>query len=266
MRLRRLGWAGIEIEADGERLVIDHVIDPGLFTQFMTEEADELVETDPGSARAALLTHLHRDHTDVAAVERAVDPKGIVLRPHPAPAVTQLDELSCGESEKALEQSSLEVRSCAPGDTVEIGPFTATALFASDGLGSPQVSWLVEASGTKVLHAGDTTWHGAWWNVTAAHGNVDLAFLPGNGVQVSYPGWEPAVEEVAVMTPEQSVDAAYVLGAGVLVPIHFNRTFEAPDYYRPVTDAAERIADRAGQRGQVVRFAEPGEWIAAAPA
>ena len=101
---------------------------------------------------------------------------------------------------------------------VEVGPFTATALFASDGLGSPQVSWLLEADGRKVLHGGDTAWHGAWWNFVAAHGNVDVACLPGNGARVTYPGWEPAVEESAVMTPEQSVDAAHVLGAGTLVP------------------------------------------------
>jgi len=266
MRLRRLGWAGIEIEAEGERLVVDHILDPGLFRQFMTDDADDLVETEAGSAGAALLTHLHRDHADVAAVERAVDPEGIVLRPHPAPTVTRLDELSCGESEEGLKATSLDVRACAAGDSVEIGPFTATALFASDGLGSPQVSWLVEAAGAKVLHGGDTTWHGAWWNIAAAHGTPDLACLPANGVNISYPGWEPAVEEPAVMTPEQSVDAAHVLGAGALLPIHFNRTFESPDYYRPVTDAAERIATRAEERGQAVRFAEPGEWIDVVPA
>jgi hypothetical protein len=91
---------------------------------------------------------------------------------------------------------------------------------------------------------------------------VDLACLPGNGVSITYPGWEPAVTDVpAVMTPEQCVDAAYALGAAALLPIHFNRTFEAPDYYRPVADARERIAARAGERDQEVRFAAPGEWL-----
>jgi L-ascorbate metabolism protein UlaG (beta-lactamase superfamily) len=261
MRLRRLGWAGIELEANGDRLVIDHLLDPGIFKSFLTEEADELVEPDRGSARAALLTHLHRDHTDVAAVERAVDPDGIVLRPTRPPEPTRLDELSCGESEEGLAASKLEVREFAPGDAVELGPFTATALFASDGLGSPQVSWLVEADGKKVFHGGDTTWHGAWWNFTAAHGHVDIACLPGNGVSVTYPGWEPAVTDaVAVMTPEQAVDAAYVLGARALLPIHFNRTFESPEYYRPVADARERIEARAAEREQEVTFADPGGW------
>ena len=261
MRLRRLGWAGIELETDGETLVVDHLLDPGLFKHFMTDEADELVETDRGSVRAALVTHLHRDHTDVAAIERATGGDGLVLRPHPAAPATRLDDVSCGESEQALGESSLDVRPCSPGEAVEIGPFTATALFASDGLGSSQVSWLVEADGAKVLHGGDTTWHGAWWNFAAAHGNVDLACLPGNGVQISYPGWEPNVDEVAVMTPEQCVDAAHVLGAGALLPIHFNRTFDSADHYRPVADAAERISARARERGQAVRFAKPGAWL-----
>ena len=245
----------------GRALVIDHLLDPGLFKHFLTDEADELVEPDSGAVRAALVTHLHRDHTDVAAIERATGADGLVLRPHPATAPTRLDDLSCGESERSLAECVVEVRACAPGDAVEIGPFTATALFASDGLGSPQVSWLVEADGLKVLHGGDTAWHGAWWNFVAAHGSPDIACLPGNGARVTYPGWEPAVEESAVMTPEQSVDAAHVLGAGTLVPIHFNRTFESPEYYRPAEDAAERISDRAEERGQAVRFAKPGEWL-----
>jgi hypothetical protein len=63
------------------------------------------------------------------------------------------------------------------------------------------------------------------------------------------------------MTPEQAVDAAFVLGAGALLPIHFNRTFDSPDYYRPVTDARERISARAAERDQPVRFTGPGEWL-----
>jgi L-ascorbate metabolism protein UlaG (beta-lactamase superfamily) len=72
MRLRRLGWAGIELDASGESLVVDLLIDPGFFSAFFGEPRDELVEPEPDRACAALLTHLHRDHADIAAIERAV--------------------------------------------------------------------------------------------------------------------------------------------------------------------------------------------------
>jgi L-ascorbate metabolism protein UlaG (beta-lactamase superfamily) len=261
MRLRRLGWAGIELEAGGASLVIDHLVDPGIFSAFLGEPRDELIEPEPWRAVAALLTHLHRDHADVPAIERALGGDGTVLRPAPRPVKSTLDEFATGEAEAALAESDLDVRACAPGDSVEVGPFTVTALPASDGFGSPQVSWLVKADSVAVVHGGDTLWHGGWWEIALAHGPIDFAFLPGNGAQVAYPQWQPAVSVPAVMTPEQAVEAAHALQARSLVPIHYNRTFEHPDYYRPLADAGERIQAAAGARGVAVDFLEPGDWV-----
>ncbi|HWH43665.1 MAG TPA: MBL fold metallo-hydrolase [Thermoleophilaceae bacterium] len=263
MNWRRLGWAGVEIEFDGETVVIDHVLDPGLLTAFLSDDREPFLHPEGGGARAALITHLHRDHADVAAIERACAPDARVLRPIADTVPSALDEVATGDAEAALAATGLEVVGCRPGERVEAGPFAITALPAADGLGSPQVSWLVEAGGRRILHAGDTMWHGFWWGSASAHGAIDVAFLPGNGVEISYPGWEPAAEVPAVMTPEQCVEAAGALRAGTLVPIHFDRTYEHPDYYRPVTDAAERISRHAERRGVGVRFAEVGEWAAA---
>ncbi len=261
MRLRRLGWAGIELEANDERVVIDHMLDPGILSAFFGDSRDELLAPDPGRACAALLTHLHRDHADVAAIERALSSPGSVLRPPRRASESRLDEMLTGEAEATLAESSLEMRSCGVGEAFELGPFSATALFASDGLGSPQVSWLIEADGKKVLHCGDTVWHGAWWEVALAHGPIDIACLPGNGVEVSYPGLQPAVSVPAVMTPGQAVEAARALQARVMLPIHYNRTFEHAEYYRPVPDAGEKIEALAPDRDVTVRFLDPGEWI-----
>jgi L-ascorbate metabolism protein UlaG (beta-lactamase superfamily) len=206
----------------------------------------------------------------VAAIERAVVSGGTIFRPARRRVESPLDEFATSEAEGALAASGLEVRSCAPGDGFEIGPFTITALPASDGLGSPQVSWLIKADSRTVLHAGDTLWHGGWWDIALAHGPIDVALLPANGVEVDYPQWQPAVTVPAVMTPEQAVEAARALQAGTLIPIHYNRTFEHPHYYRPLADADQRVEDLAARRGVDVRFLEPGEWVdaelAAAPA
>jgi L-ascorbate metabolism protein UlaG (beta-lactamase superfamily) len=172
-----------------------------------------------------------------------------------------LPRFATGEAEAALAGSSLKARVCEPGDSLGLGPFLVRALFASDGLGSPQVSWLIEADGCKLLHAGDTLWHGGWWDIVAAHGPIDFACLPGNGVEINYPQWQPPVAEPAVMTPEQAVEAARALQARTLVPIHYNRTFEHPDYYRPLADAPQRIEKASSARGITVRFLEPGQWV-----
>ncbi|MEO7197497.1 MAG: MBL fold metallo-hydrolase [Solirubrobacterales bacterium] len=266
MRVRRLGWAGIELEAEGESIVIDHLLDPGLLSAFLADDRDEFIAPAAASASAALVTHLHRDHTDVAAIERALGPKGIVLRPERKAVESRMDEMATGESDASFGAGPLEVRTCAPGDAHQIGPFAITALPASDGLGSPQVSWVVAAGEVTAVHCGDTLWHGAWWDAALAHGPIDLAFLPANGVEIAYPGWDPAASVPAVMGPTEAVEAARALRAGLLIPIHFNRTFEHPDYYRPQHDVEGRIRELALQREVPVRFLEPGDWIDAGDA
>jgi L-ascorbate metabolism protein UlaG (beta-lactamase superfamily) len=260
MKLRRLGWAGIELEARGEHLLVDHMLDPGIFAAFYSDERDQLVTPTPGGARAALVTHLHRDHTDVPAIERALSGDGVVLRPEPRSAPTEFDQIATGEAESAFHDSSLEVRACGIGDTVQTGPFSVTATFASDGLGSPQVSWLIEADEHTVFHGGDTLWHGCWWDIALAHGSIDIACLPANGVELNYPHLQPPVPLPAVMAPEEAVEAARALKACLMVPIHYNRTFEHPDMYRPVLGACEQIGALAAEVGVSVRFLEPGEW------
>jgi hypothetical protein len=43
MRWRRLGWAGVELEAGGSSIVVDHLLDPGIFAAFFSSERDDLV-------------------------------------------------------------------------------------------------------------------------------------------------------------------------------------------------------------------------------
>ena len=93
-----------------------------------------------------------------------------------------------------------------------------------------------------------------------AHGPIDIACLPANGVEVNFPHLQPRVAVPAVMTPEQAVEAARALQARLMVPIHYNRTFEHPEHYRPVADARTQINGLAARGGASVRFLEPGEW------
>lgn len=80
MRIRQLGWAGIEILADGHALVVDYVRDFPLLAHTAGTDA---YAPHSMPALAALVTHLHEDHTDVGAIESAVGPGGVLLRPAP---------------------------------------------------------------------------------------------------------------------------------------------------------------------------------------
>ena len=257
MWLRWLGWAGFEVQAEGEHLAIDPLIDTD--TPWLGEPQTELVSPSAGAARAVLLSHLHRDHADVEAIGRALGPEGVVLRPAPAEG-TLLEVTGVGEAEAAIAKAGLELRVMAPGETADLGPFTVTATPAADGSGDPQVGWVVRAGERAIFHGGDTMWHAEWWSIAVRHRPLGLACLPVNGARIDFPHRQPAADEAAVMTPEQAVAAARALRAGVLVPMHYG-TFDYPPLYRPEHDEEERVRAAAARHDVDVLVPPAGEWV-----
>ncbi len=258
MQMRWLGWAGVELEHEGETVVIDPLADPaGTFAAFGDAGRDvELPEVVPagGGAVAGLVSHLHRDHTDASALAAALAPGAAVH--HPAPS--EEDNVALAQAEHELGAAKLPRREIATWGSVTVGPFTCTALPAVDGLGDPQVSWLVAAGGSSLLHLGDTVFHGAWWQMARRAGPFDVVFAPVNGAVVDFPHQQPASPLPATMEPEQAALAGELLGARTVVPMHFGG-FAFEPHYRPIADARERF-ERAA-RGRPFRAAPlvPGE-------
>jgi L-ascorbate metabolism protein UlaG (beta-lactamase superfamily) len=257
MRVRTLGWAGLQLDAEGYRLVIDAFADPGPFRPFIAGSDPGLLVPE-GPVDAALVTHLHRDHADAPTLASVLRPGAPVLGPHP-PAGPGHEGVDASEQE--LAEAAIEVRRVAPGDTAELGPFTVTAVTAVDGLGDPQVSWVVAAGGTRVFHGGDTVWHGAWWGIAKALGPFDAAFLPANGARIAFPWLEPAADVPATLTPEQAVEAARALGARELVAIHHG-LLAHERYYRPHPDVPGALAAAARRYDYPARAAGAGEELA----
>ena len=262
MKIRRLGWAGIELESAGQTAVIDVLEDIGPMTQFVGEVKTELPPARPG-ASLAVVTHLHGDHTDAAALKRALDPdSGILLRPAPATG-EMLETAATMLAEKGLEEASLpDVRVVEPWQTATVGPFTATAVPAVDGFGDPQVSWVVEADGVRIFHGGDTTFHGFWWLIAMRHGPFDAAFLPCNGPVCDFPHRQPPSPLPAALTPGQAAAAAHVLQARVAVPIHYEG-IDGPPVYAAIADAELKFEQASTTP---IRVMEIGEELDLTPA
>jgi len=258
MHVRWLGWAGVELEHEGETVVVDPLADPaGTFAGF--GDVAREVELPPvvsagGRAVAGLVTHLHRDHADAAALAAALAPAAAVH--HPVPA--EEGNLALAQADHELDAAELSRRAVATWESVTVGPFTCTALPAVDGLGDPQVSWVVEAGGTRVLHLGDTLFHGAWWQMARRAGPFDVVFAPINGAVIDFPHQQPASPLPAAMEPEQAALAGELLGARTVVPMHYGG-FAFEPHYRPIADARERFEHAA--RGRPYRAAPlaPGE-------
>jgi L-ascorbate metabolism protein UlaG (beta-lactamase superfamily) len=264
MRLTWLGWAGVELEADGATVVVDALHDAGavfapLGDRVAGTPLPRVVPPSAGRAVAGLVTHLHRDHADAGALAAALVPGAPVLEPQPGGG-DALENLALAQAEHELTAAGLDRRRTAPWEATTAGPFTLTALPACDGVGDPQVAWLVEADGVRVLHLGDTMFHGFWWRMALRHGPFDVVLVPVNGAVVNFPNRQPASPLPIALDPVQGAIAAGLLGARLAIPIHAEG-YEIDGVYEPVTGAAERFAAEAAARGVSVRVLKAGEAI-----
>jgi L-ascorbate metabolism protein UlaG (beta-lactamase superfamily) len=263
MNLRWLGWAGVEIEAEGAALVIDPLVEPGATFAALGDRAAGVelpsVRTPEtcGSAVVGLVSHLHRDHTDAGALAGSLAPDAAVHEPV-WPGGEELENLALAQANAELDRAGLERRPTEVWEHLEAGPFAITALPAVDGLGDPQISWLVEAEGQRVLHLGDTIFHGYWWRMAHRHGPFDVVLAPINGAAVDFPHLQPPSPLAAAMEPEQAALAGELLEAHTVVPIHYGG-FAIDPFYRPLADAAARFEGAAAGRSYVTRVLEPGE-------
>ncbi len=139
------------------------------------------------------------------------------------------------------------------------GDLLLRAMPASDGIGDPQVSWAIEGGGRRIIHGGDTLWHGHWWNIARAYGPFDCAFLPINGMRYRLGRFVGSDVPIS-LTPLQAVTAAKILGAKTVCPIHYGLFGNDSDYMEFPDAEAEflREAERQGVRAQLVK---PGDWL-----
>lgn len=236
LTVERLTWAGIKLVAGDTTVLIDAV-----GTDLWDGNAPGgLVPVVSDTARTyALVTHTHNDHFDVRSLTRVLGERGYVI---------------CHESEAAyIASRGLRVIPASLYKPVFRGGFAFTAVPAEDGFGDEQVSWIVSTDDYRFLHAGDTLWHGQWDNIGRHYGPFDMVFMPINGARVAR---DPMPETPAVQTPLQAVDAAQLLRARELVPIHFG--LHDPPNYVEVASPLETLKDFANRRGQPVRHLVPG--------
>lgn len=255
MKLRHLGWAGVEIDHDGQTLLIDCFKD-----SFWLIPGDALVAPQgPGRAAAALVTHLHSDHADPFLIAAALAPGAPVFRPEPNPGSGD-DLIMTAQAEAQFRESGLQPEIVAPWEERRAGPFRILAVPAVDGFGDPQRCWVVECDGTRILHTGDTLFHGHWWAIARAAGPIDVAFLPINGPTLQIPHVQPPSPFHAAMLPEEAAVAAQILGARIGVPIHYELLNKPPEYTE-TPRAAERFSSKCRELGIVPLIPGRGEWF-----
>ena len=260
MKLRRLGWAGLEIECGAETLVIDYVQDTAPMAPLLRTPDEPFPSASRlGETAAALLTHLHADHADADALAAALRPGALVLRPEPATGSPEdLELTSLGEAKFLRHGLAAEVAS--PWEERVIGPFHVCAVPAVDGFGDPQYSWIVKCDGLCIFHGGDSLFHGFWWHIARQFGPFDIAFLPINAPLTVWPHLQPPSPVEATMTPEQAAIAAHLLRARSITPIHYGSLHKA-GVYTETSHPTQRLQAEASKLGIAVKLHEPGVWF-----
>ena len=241
LRIQRLAWAGIRLQLPQATLLIDPLVNTDAWGAALK---DPLIPvTDAIGDTYVLITHAHSDHFDPMAVADALGKGGVLV--HPA-----------GTNPRPLPEGA-RAWPGAPWEPQLLGDFTATAVPASDGYGDPQMSWVVSAGGHRIFHGGDTLWHGHWWRIGRQFGPFDAAFLPVNGARF---GWRKPVSGLpGVLTPEQAVAAATILGARRLVPIHYG--ISGMEEYVEVEDPIDRLRKAARETSIEIQPMTPGTWM-----
>ena len=241
LRVQRLAWAGIRLQLSTATLFLDPLINPKVWDDALK---DPMIPVDGATGdRFVLVTHRHPDHFDPTAVAAALREGGTFVHA----AGTAFDPLPDNVRERLAPAWEPQL----------LGDFTATPVPAVDGYGDQQVSWVVSGGGRRILHAGDTLWHGEWWRIGRQLGPFDAVFLPINGARFSWR--KPASDASAVLTPEQAMSAATILGAKVIVPIHYG--VAGAEGYAEVADALGRLERASALRGPIVKVLRPGEWL-----
>lgn len=243
--LRRLSWAGVELRTDRTRLLFDPLENVAPLAGFLGKPHDAIFHIEADRPAHALVTHRHPDHLDPETLKRTVGSAGTVFCPR---AIA--DEIGAA----GIHTHGMDFWQRCEIDGVEI-----IAVPAVDWRGDEQVSWVVAYDGGKILHGGDTIWHGQWWRIAREHGAFDWAFLPVNGVIAIYPGMEPSGLP-ATLTPKQACVAAHLLHAAKLCPMHYG-TFNNPPTYTEQDNALGALTSAAEEKRVELRIAKPGEYL-----
>lgn len=239
VRVQRLAWAGIRLEFAASTLFLDPLTDPAIWGRALP---DRLVPVhDAKGDRFVAISHAHADHANPKTICEALGDKGTLFHDR----ITQ----------PALP--AIRTRAMPLFEPALLTDFTLACVPAADGYGDPQVSWVVTGGGKRMIHGGDTQWHGHWWTIGRHYGPFDVAFLPVNGAKFGFR--QPVSDIPAVMTPEQAVAAAIILGAKQLVPIHYG--VQGADNYEETGNIIGRLRAAAKRRGVQLSVLAPGEWL-----
>lgn len=250
MEIQKLNWAGIKLISNHKTILIDAAEDFSYYKPVLGDAVEQLIQfSDYTQADYILFTHLHLDHFDKGVIKKCLKKDGKLI------VYSGLESFV----RKYVEDVEMVVLDL--DETFTENGITFKPVFAMDGVGEIQSSWIVEDSATKIFHGGDTIWHNQFWKLGKENPHIDYAFLPVNGVVVNFEiiGLEYSPVPASLNLKEAFV-AARLLHARKLVPIHYGLFAHEKCYVPQVFDEVD-LKNISGEVGQEYVLVKDGEVL-----
>lgn len=247
MKIQKLNWAGIKLECGNKTVLIDAVEN---FIPYFVVLGNPITPifkfTVSTKADYILFTHLHLDHLDASVIENCLKPEGKI------------------NGFKKLEQTISKFNKPTVyldyDETFQDDDISFKSVFSMDGIGEEQTAWIVKYKNTKIFHGGDTIWHNQFWKLGKENPDIDFAFLPINGAIVNFQIIGLEYSSIpASLTLEEAFNAAKLLHADMLVPIHYEKF--STQYYQPKEVSSDDFKNLSEKIKQSYQILEDGKFI-----
>ncbi|WP_336703091.1 MBL fold metallo-hydrolase [Chryseobacterium indologenes] len=245
MEIQKLNWAGIRLTSHNKTILIDAVEDFSYYKPVLGDAVENLLAfSDHVQADYILFTHMHLDHFDKGIIQKCLKKDGKLI------VYAGLETIV----KKLVED--VEIITLNLDETFTENNITFKPVFAMDGVGEIQSSWIVDGGTTKIFHGGDTIWHNQFWKLGKENPNIDYAFLPVNGVVVNFEiiGLEYSPVP-ASLNLKEAFAAAHLLHAKKMVPIHYGLFAHEKCYIPQIFDDQDlkNISEEVGQEYLILK-------------
>ncbi|QIY89588.1 MBL fold metallo-hydrolase [Chryseobacterium gallinarum] len=248
MEIQKLNWAGVKLISNGKTILIDAAEDFSYYKPVLGDAVEQVMQfSDHVQADYILFTHMHLDHFDKGVIRKCLKKEGKLIVYKGLEAVVR----------KILDEVEIIVLDL--NETFTENNMTFKPVFAMDGVGEIQSSWIVDDGETKIFHGGDTIWHNQFWKLGKENKDIDYAFLPVNGVVVNFEiiGLEYSPVP-ASLNLKEAFAAAHLLHAEKLVPIHYGLFAHEKCYIPQLFDENDlkKVSEEIGQEYMVLKDGE----------
>ena len=249
------GHSSYYMQVNGTRILVDPVFSrnasPLSFTTSRYPATNHYTAADMPPIDILLISHDHYDHFDYNTIQ--------ALQPHVKQVVTGL---GVGAHLERWGYTSTQINELDWHESIDIGGLQLIATparhFSGRGFTRNETLWLsfvLRAPGIQLFIGGDSGYGNHFKDIAARYGSMQLAILECGQYNTRWP--------YIHMQPEQTVQAALDLQAGVLLPVHWAKfTLGMHPWREPI----ERVTAAAKQHD--LPIVTPGlgqvlDWTAA---